>query len=880
MTNPVSLEDRPLTYAELVARKGDLVGPDLLLGLRDGRAVVRANAARGLAAIGHGGRDLVPFLRDSHPDAARAAAEAILQLGPAQRAHLVAIAAALDSARPQVVETIVTMFSQLVGQADAELIGVLDTTDGTAADAIVEACTRVGLRGLQLLQTAAQDPRALVRFNAVRGVGQLADLEPPSAIDAMRRVAFEDDVADVRAGARAAIAAFIVRTRDEAAAQFRSAQGAPAAVPELRLRALTPDELRTAAAKAPLDELLQALIDLRVEIRLNAVRVLALQGVAAVGGAPSLAAATRDPDPVVRAETVRALGGLGAAGVIAAPALVRSLGDAAPAVVAAAETVLAELGAAATAALVDGLEVTSEPHGARVAALIGRLADGPGRLRDALASTSVDVRVNAALGLGALGKDRAGPVLSALTAATSGGNARVRAAVVRASELIEPKPDRTLPPIAIDGFEQRLLAEPELAKAKAALIAAGIAGLVPRLADARAAVRANAALALGVIGGAPVDAVAVGLRDDDADVRLATARALERLGEAAVVASAHDLVRALRGADATLAAQLATMLRAHAHPAIAAALARGLETADAHHALQICELICARPAGIDLLCEAFARPGAQANVARGFVMLGKDGLGKGRAVLERARASTSAPARELARATLHAIDGDPVPPSVPAVPGFETELLDHRAFAKVGNLDPHALLSFVTDGRAVVRANAVTAVGALGPSAATSALTVAALLRDDDARVRVAAARALDQLGDDAVIAAAANLVGALGGEAPLAEVCAAALAARAAKVEAALLAGLEAADESHGLRVAELICALPDARERLFAAFDGEAQNVQINAAFGIGKLGAKRAGPEGRLRLQTFLPGPPTRRRAAMVKALAMLGPEPASR
>ncbi len=139
--------------------------------------------------------------------------------------------------------------------------------------------------------------------------------------------------------------------------------------------------------------------------------------------------------------------------------------------------------------------------------------------------------------------------------------------------------------------------------------------------------------------------------------------------------------------------------------------------------------------------------------------------------------------------------------------------------------------------------------------------------------MRVAAARALDLIGDDAVLATAPALVAALGGSPAVAAACHAALAARGGRVEAALLAGLETADEAHGLRVADLICALPNARALLFAAFDGPAQNVQINAGFGIAKLGAKVAGPEGHQRLLSCLPGPPTRRRHAILKALAML-------
>lgn len=880
MTEPDPGAEPPvarLSYAEQVKRKGELVATDLVLALRDGRAIVRANAALGLAALGYTGRDLVPFLRDSDALVAQSAAEALLHLRRAQREHLGAIAAALDGARPEVVDHVVKMFAELVGHADAELVGVLDTADRGAANAVVEGCARAGVRGLHLLQAATRDERALVRLHAVHGVGRLAFLEPVSALDVMHRVASDDGVSDVRAAAQAALAAFLARSRAESAA--KAGTPVPSKVPALAVRALTPDELRAAATGARLDELLAALDDARAEIRLNAVRVLALQGAAVGDGAPALAVATRDVDAGVRLESVRALAALAATCGVAAPALARALGDADPAVVAAAEAALAAQGAAVARTLVDSLDVAREAHGARVAALIARLPDGPSRLCAALASTSVDVRVHAALGLATLGKAGAA-ALGALGAATSSGNARVRAAVARAVAAIAPRPERALPPLAIDGFEQRVLAEADLARHKDALAAAGAAGLVPRLADARAVVRANTALALSLVGGdAPgmAEALAVCLRDDAADVRASAARALARLGAPAIAACAHDVVRALRGADAALTAQLVAMIRAHTDPAIDAALVRALDTTDDHHARQICELVCARPSAVDLLCEAFDRPGARSHAARGLVLLGKARLGKARALLERSRTAGEARVRELARATLLAIDGAPAAPAAPPIAGFETELLEKAAFAGAGALDAGALLALLNDARAVVRANAAAAVGALGPAAAGHAIAIAALLRDDDDRVRVAAAQALDQLGDDAVVAAAHYLVGALRGHARLAEVCRAVLAARKGRVEAALVAGLETPDQTHGMRIADLICALPNARELLFAAFDGEAQNVQINAAFGIAKLG-KRAGVDGHRRLLSGLPGPPTRRRDAMVTALAMLGESPA--
>src|ERR1041384_7267107 len=199
------------SYAELVKRKGELVAQDLVLGLRDGRAIIRANAALGLAALGYPGRDLLPFLRDSEAIVARSAAEALVHLSQAQRAHLVPIAAALDGARPEVVDTITRMFAELVGRADVELVGVLDTADRGAANAVVEGCAQVGVRGLHLLQAAARGERALVRLSAVHGVGRLAYLEPVSSIEVMHRVASEDGVSDVRAAALSVLAAYLAR---------------------------------------------------------------------------------------------------------------------------------------------------------------------------------------------------------------------------------------------------------------------------------------------------------------------------------------------------------------------------------------------------------------------------------------------------------------------------------------------------------------------------------------------------------------------------------------------------------------------------------------------------------------------------------------------
>lgn len=1091
MSPPPSFEVAELTYAQLVAAKDELSATDLIARLRDGRGVVRVNALLGLAAIGHPGPEVVLFLRDADARVARAAAEALVQLGTVQRGNLSAIAATLGEARAEVFDAVARMFAGLIGHADAELISVLDTARTAAADAVISACARTEFLGLQLLQAAARDPRPLVRLNAVRGISVLGVLEQPSSFEVLQLVERSDDISDVRAATRKAIAVLKVSCINAESTRRKTADPAP--VPALEQRVMTEAELKAAAATAPRDELLRLLASSASHARLNAVRLIALKGVAGLEIVNSLVGLLRDTETSVRLEVAQVLAKLGANATVAVPALVSALEDRDPTVVTAAEAALVGMGDAAGSALLDELDTPRESLGARVALLVGRLAQGPQLLRDALSFTSVDARIHAALALAALGNPRARAALPALTAIPTTGNARLRAAVGKALAAIEPRPDRAPLEIAIEGFHTRRLTESELGAGKAALAAVGVGGLVAHLNDPRVAVRENVVVALGSTGSAAAGALAVALRDVDAavrlkaaqllgrlgasatvavpalvvaledpdaavvaaaetavsamgdaagaalldaldtpsealgarvgslisrleasaqlfsaalfftsldarihaanalaalgapkarvaisalgasstssnarlraavaraiaaieprpdrgppaivvdgfatrvlteaelatgkpafagvgvaglaahlndprvavrtnvavalgafaadavvaagalavalrdaasEVRIAAARSLERLGDAAIEAVVDDLVRALR--DDGLTTQVASVLRSRTSPGVDAALARGLDTTDAAQAHRILELLIARPAGLDLLCAAFARTPSQANAARGLAMLGKDRVGKGRAVLEAARADLTAQTRELASATLRAIDGPVLGPTPPAVAGFETTLLEETAFGK--GLTVSQVLPFLLDGRPVVRANAATALGTLAGSA-EYAVTIGALLRDDDPRVRVAAASALDKLGDDVVIATAPNLVDALRGDASVHAACKAVIAERGAKLEAALVAGLETGDETHGMRIAELICALPNAPQLLFAAFDGEAQNVQINAAFGIGLLGAKRAGAAGRARLRNALAGPPTRRRHAIVKALALLGPE----
>jgi HEAT repeat protein len=656
----------------------------------------------------------------------------------------------------------------------------------------------------------------------------------------------------------------------------------PEEIPDFEERKLSTSELREYAELIDLGKMAEALNDGRAHVRINAARALAIKGSASGLAVPSMGLLLRDSVPAVRREVAISLGKIGKEAVAAAPQLVGALGDSDSEVADEASEALAGLGAAALDALITGLDAGEKEHGRRVGLLIGRLPNAVEVLTTAFRSPAVNTQVNAAIGLGLLGNKRVGEGMQALLGARTGGDGRTREAVRLALEMLKDDGPATPSPSTVDGFEERLLTAAQVDQQSAKIQAVGVEGFAPCLQDGRDLVRANAATALGMLG-APAMAALVSLgallRDDSMKVRMAAAAAIDRLGDAAVVQAAADLVGALRSSDEKVAELCAKVLGGR-KARVLGALVRGLETDDAVHGRRILELINVFPNASEVLCDAFAGPAVnvQVNAAMGLGMLGPERVGKGRKALEGARTGGYAPTREAVRKALAVLDGpQQVGPRPIEVAGFETQVLAPEAFANAAGLRVEDLAAHAQDGRAVVRANSATALGAMGSAARAMVHTLGALLKDDDNAVRTCAARALDKIGDDAVRDAVDALVGALRSEADVAKVCAAVLSARKARVLGGLLRGLETDDETHARRILELINALPDAAEVLCDAFGSPAENVQVNAAIGIGMLGTKRAGTAGRKALEGARTGGFARTRDAVFKALAVLDATP---
>jgi HEAT repeat protein len=759
---PPALDERKLKYAELLPHAASYAVGDLIGMLSDGRAIVRANAALALAAGNHAAQELVPLVRDSEQSVALAVAEALAKLGPLVRPLIPTIVQALDSAKPDVLDAILDTLAQHVSKADDELTNALDVPLDLAMKSVVAACKRAGKSGVAMLAKATKHERSRIRVNAAAGLGALGKTDPDTALAALNALEQSDPVPDIRTAAKQAILLVVAREKVEVV------DALPKNIPDFEVRKLTLSELSEYADQIDIDQMMFALHDGRDHVRINGARGLAAKGAKAARAATQIGLLLRDSVAAVRREAAKAIGKLGPDAVAAAPDLAGALGDSESDVVDAATDTLAAFGERAMEALVKALETGGEEHGRRVAELITRSSRAPELLTEAFGSPAVNVQVNAAAGLGILGKDRVGAKgVAALHGARTGGDVRTRAAVRAALDIIEAKGDIGPKSVGVAGFEDRFLAPADIDKAKAEVEKVGVADLTAHLTDGRDVVRANAALALGALGAASAGAalpLGVLCRDDSPRVRLAAVQAIDKIGDGAVVETADYLVGALRDTDAQVAETVAGVLRARKTRMISA-LVRGLETDDPRHATRIAEVINVLPDASEILCDAIESPAVnvQVNAALGLGMLGKDRVGKGRKALESRRTGGDVRTREAVRKALDVLDGpkDQGPQDI-SIEGFETKILEPAAFADTSKLRIDDLAHHLNDGRPVVRANAATALGAIGPTAMGTLSALGVLCRDDDTRVRIAAANAIDKLGDDAVREVGGFLVGAL----------------------------------------------------------------------------------------------------------------------
>jgi len=239
-----ALDERPLRFVDLAPFAAQLSADELIAMLRDGRGVVRANAALGLAAVNQPALDLVMLLRDSEPRVAAAAAEAIGLLGVLVRPFLPQITQALDGAQANVLDAVVGTLASLVGKANDELRIALDVPFTLAMKTVVEACGRLDKAGVAFLIAAAGDERSRVRINAIGGLGRWGKADVDASVACLLQIEANDPVPDVRTAAKQASLAVIARTKVVAV------DALPKNIPDFEARKLGTSELAEYEARS------------------------------------------------------------------------------------------------------------------------------------------------------------------------------------------------------------------------------------------------------------------------------------------------------------------------------------------------------------------------------------------------------------------------------------------------------------------------------------------------------------------------------------------------------------------------------------------------------------------------------------------------------
>jgi HEAT repeat protein len=310
--------------AVALARRGtpSRAAPALAAALRDRDEGVRAEAARGLEALG--------------PEAAGAQAALVAALGDESALARGQAARALwaSGLSPAAVpgEHWLRGLIESARQAGDE-----EMPDGS----LVLALAAFGPSATKHLAEALGDPDFRVRWHAAAALMQLGR------------------------GARQAAPA-LRRAMDDAEWPVRNAAG----------RAL-----EDVADEESVPMLAEALTDPSAETRYHAARALARVGPGSAGAVPVLTAALRDPDWEVRMESAWALASVGGAGAASEPALLAALRDPDPQVRASAAWGLAGVGGTREAAVPALRQALSdEDRGAREAAA-GALARIEGRAR-------------------------------------------------------------------------------------------------------------------------------------------------------------------------------------------------------------------------------------------------------------------------------------------------------------------------------------------------------------------------------------------------------------------------------------------------------------------------------------------------------------------
>jgi HEAT repeat protein len=439
------------------------------------------------------------------------------------------------------------------------------------------------------LETALDDDATAVRIEAVAALGHTgrrAAAVAPKLIalskegDESLRCAVARSLGEV-GGSVEATAAALVNLLDDASILVKTAAAKA-------LGALGP-------AAAPSVPALASLLQDRDEsVRASAAAAIARVGPLNSEAAESLSEGLGSLDTVVRAQTAQALGAIGASAEEAAPALVEAIDDENDRVRAEAVQALGKIGQVAAEAAVPGLIGALDDKDAAVGALaaeaLGRMGESADEaipaLVDSLSHLNPQVRLNAAEALGKLGPASAAARAS-LERATSDEDGGVRCQAILALGKIGIGEPSSIT-FVLAGFAD----DDPLVRAAAVTTSglwnvqddAVLKGLNALLDDPNDQVKIEVTLVLPKLAGSTPEVIEglsrQLLKDDSAAIQASAALALGKLGRAAVEAG-EPLLRVSQTAAASVRENAMRAIAMIQPPEAAEAFAAGLKDASA-----------------------------------------------------------------------------------------------------------------------------------------------------------------------------------------------------------------------------------------------------------------------------------------------------------
>jgi len=847
-------EDEPLTRDAL--RSGAvLAGLESLIGsLRDGRDVVRQNAARaigcladeGVADLAQAAKPLAMLLRDGDVEVRKAAIGALAELGKDAAGAAWFLTGALTDPDAGVREAVIATLVALHPEDEPFLIEALRTDTASAKNGIFVVWHRLAGAGIPGLATALYDASGIIRLNAARALELLAKQGAANAVgDLEARLA--DPVGQVRAAAQAAIDAIGGKLRPPVVLEPD-----PIDVPGFD-ETLVDDELLAARIDVATPErLARALRDGRAPVRANAALMLASYPAseALTAALPGLAVLARDGANEVKIRALVALGRLllddRASLDTYGEVLVVALGDRTRTVREAARMALETLGERAFPALAMGLGA-SDAHvlDALTSLFFAFGEQALSSLPDALSPLTPELHFGALTVLRAFEREALGPLRSAVEPLLIGSEEpSVRGA---ASALLDKIDGKDLIPAAADPlplpspqFADALMPRESLAEVASEL---RFDLLAHAMTDGRDIVRANATTGIEVLGSGHELAwpyLVRALKDPTAEVRMRAAEALAVLPPRRDVA--FDLVRRLDDPSPRVIQAAEAALKAYGEFAIDAFMYALDDRPElvGRSVLPMLAGLGAKAVDKFVLAQRYDSPFVRRNALIGVRLLDKE-LGKrARLAVAQARKDDEREVRLEALRTLEWIDGIEhifvrEPRTLPTE-DFASEPVDaERLMAAVNEYDASVLAELLVDGRRAVRENAATAHGLVGRYHSWLGI----LLKDSVGAVQVAAAKSLFQLGDKSLPSARALIGAMLEDEPEVRQYAKDTLLGFGKAALPVLIEGLWVPGDVARKTVVPIIEALgKDATPTIIEALDHPSQLVVLNALQVLGRL------------------------------------------